>query len=234
MLLPMTVLAFAFPLACWALAARTARAGWVVAIVLAVCAAAEIALARGWILAGARFTLLVAFALAAVMVLFAGIVAERRQVGVRRLRSAGARGMTGLIPSVACSAASLGVIVVFTVGVLVNGSPAAVPSSAGVLPLPAGLVIAGNRDQGCSSGSQTFCSRQIQVRGTAGLPAEDVARRVRGQLAQVYGWHLTPGGAGYWTGCRVEDWLLDRHQVCASIAAGQRGVTVTVQTSDSW
>jgi hypothetical protein len=233
MLLPMTVLALAFPLACWALAARTARAGWVVAIVLAVCAAAEIALAKGWVLAGARFTLLVAFALVAVMVLFAGIVAEGHQAGVRRLRSAGARGMAGLILSVACSAASLGVIVLFTFGVLVNGSPAAVPSGAGVLPLP-GLVIAGNHDQGCSSGSQTFCSRQIQVRGTAGMPAEDVARRVRGQLAQLYGWHLTPGGPGYWTGCRVEDWLLDRHQVCASIAAGQRGVTVTVQTSDSW
>src|ERR1039457_3677000 len=118
----MGVLAFALPLACWALAARTARAGWVVAMVLAVGAAAEIALAKGWILSGARFTLLVAFALVAVMVLFAGILAEGRQAGVRRLRSAGARGMAGLILSVACSAASLGVIVVFTAGVLVNGS----------------------------------------------------------------------------------------------------------------
>src|SRR5258708_19142014 len=94
----MIVVVLVLPLTCWGLAARTARTGWIVAIVLAFCAVAEIVLAKGWLLAGERFTLVAGFALAAA----AGIAAERRQP--RGLRRAGARIRARLAPPVACIA----------------------------------------------------------------------------------------------------------------------------------
>jgi hypothetical protein len=162
------VLVLALPLACWGLSARSTRAGWIVAAVLAFCAMAEIVLAKGWFLAGERFTLVVAFALAAAVVLAAGIAAEWRQPG--GLRRGGARAVTGVAVSVACITASLGGITVFVVAVLTYGSPASVPPASGVLPLPAGMTVTSDRGQGCSGGSQTYCTRQIMAAGPAGLP----------------------------------------------------------------
>lgn len=117
----MTVLVLALFLTCWGLAARTARTGWIVAIVLAFCAVAEIVLAQGWLLTGERFTLVVVFALAAAVVLAAGVAAERRQRG--GLRRAGARVVAGVVMSVACIDVSLGGITVFVLAVLLYGSP---------------------------------------------------------------------------------------------------------------
>lgn len=228
----MTVLVLALPLACWGLAARTARTGWIVAVVLAFCAVSEIVLSKGWLLAGERFTLVVAFALVAAVALATGIAADRRQPG--GLWRAGARVVAGVAVSVACITASLGGITVFVLAVLAYGSPASVPPAAGVLPLPARLAVTSNRAQGCSAGSQTYCTRQIVVQGPAGLPGSQVARRVLSQLTRAYGWHLTSGGPGYWDGCRTEGWLLDAHQVCASITGSQHEATISIQTSDSW
>jgi hypothetical protein len=109
-----------------------------------------------------------------------------------------------------------------------------VPPAAGVLATaPAGLVITGNWDEGCSGGSATFCTRQIFVRGPAGLPGPQVARMVADQLARGSGWQLTYS-AGQWQGGRLQGWLLDRHQVCVTVAAGQHTATLTAQTTDSW
>ena len=228
----MGVLVLAVPLACWGLAVRTAWTGWAVAVVLAFCAVSEIVLSKGWVLGGERFTLVVAFALTATVILAAGLVAEGRQLG--GLRRAGARVWVGVAASVACITVSLGLITLFVLGVLLYGSPASVPSAAGVLPLPARLAVAGNRDQGCGGGSQTSCTRQVVVQGPAGLPGSQVARQVLGQLTHAYGWHLTPDARGFWEGCRAEGWLLDRHQVCASITAGQQEATISIYTYDSW
>jgi hypothetical protein len=125
----MVDLVLALPLACWGLAARTARTGWIVAGVLAFCAVAEIVLADGWHLTGERFTLVVVFALAAAVVLVAGIAAERRRPG--GLRRTGARAVVGVVMSVASIAVSLAGIAAFVVGVLMYGPPASVPSAAG-------------------------------------------------------------------------------------------------------
>ena len=228
----MIVLVLVLPLTCWGLAARTARTGWSVAIVLAFCAVAEIVLAKGWLLAGERFTLVAGFALVAAVVLATGIAAERRQPG--GLRRAGARIVAGVALSVACIAVSLSGIAVFVLAVLLYGSPASVPSVAGVLPPPAGLAVTGNRNQGCSAGSQTYCTRQIMIQGPAGLPGPQAAQRILSQLRRGYGWHLNSGGPRYWDGCRAEGWLLDRHQVCVSITASLQAATITIQTSDSW
>src|SRR5260370_8501524 len=116
----MIVVVLVLPLTCWGLAARTARTGWIVAIVLAFCAVAEIVLAKGWLLAGERFTLVAGFALAAA----AGIAAERRQPG--GLRPAGARIVSGVALSVASIPVSLAGIPAFALPFLPSASP---PSS---------------------------------------------------------------------------------------------------------
>lgn len=225
------ILAYVFPVTGWALAARTARAGWIVSAVLVFCVTAELALARGWLLVGNRYNLLMAFAVATVVALVAGIFVEGRRPGVPALRSAGARRLAGLIVSVAFSVFSLGIVLLFIFLAWYEGPPLSTPSSAGVLPLPAGLVIAANIDEGCSGGSGTFCTREIQVQSAAGQPGQDVAQRVLGRLTRAYGWHLAPDGTGYWDGCRAEGWLLDRQQVCVSVQTGQAQVVVTLQSS---
>jgi hypothetical protein len=98
---------------------------------------------------------------------------------------------------------------------LYDGGAAYVPSGAEVLPLPAGLAVAGDQDQGCSSGSHTTCSRKFLIVSTAGLPTGQVAQRLRDHLARAHGWRLGPDVGG-WSGCRTEGWLFDRQQVCTS------------------
>jgi hypothetical protein len=231
MSLVVIILALVFPVTGWALAARTARTGWVVLAVLVFCVTAEIALAKGWLLADNRYNLLMAFAVAIVVTLVAGIIIEGRRPGVPALRSAGARRLAGLIVSAAYSVLSLGIVLLFIFLAWYEGPPLSTPSSAGVLPLPAGLVIEKNLDEGCSGGSGTFCTREIQVQSAAGQPDQDVAQRVLGRLTRDYGWHLIPDATGHWDGCRTEGWLLDRQQVCMSIQTGQAHVVVTLQSS---
>jgi hypothetical protein len=225
------ILAFVVPVTGWAMAARTARAGWIVAAVLVFCVTAEIALAKGWLLAGNRYNLLMAFVVATVVALLAGIIIEGRRPGVPALRSAGARRLAGLIVSVAYSVLSLGIALLFIVLAWYGGPPLSTPSSAEVLLLPTGLVIAENIDEGCSGGSGTFCTREIQVQSAAGQPGQDVAQRVLGRLTRAHGWHLVPDGTGNWDGCRAEGWLLDRQHVCVSVQTGQAQVVVTLQSS---
>jgi hypothetical protein len=66
------------PLMCWALIARTAGVGWIVAAVLAACVAGGLGLAAGWVRSGEKLTLLAALALATPLVIVLGIAAERR------------------------------------------------------------------------------------------------------------------------------------------------------------
>jgi hypothetical protein len=233
------VLVFAVPLLCWALAARTARTGWIVAAVLAVCVAAEIVLAEGWLLGGERFTLVVTFALVTVAALVVGISTEWDLPGVRKIRRSGLKGATRVVTGLTLSVAYCGVcliaIVFVVIEILMNGLPASVPSGAGVLPLPAGLVLAANTDAGCSSGSATVCDRYIQVAGSApGEPGSQVMSRVYAQLTRVRGWDLTSDGDGGWSGCRTIGLLLDRHQECVSVDPGPAGATITLETSDNW
>jgi hypothetical protein len=121
MLAGVLVLALAIPLACWGLAARTARTGWIVALVLASCAVVEIVVAKGWLWPGQRFTAVVAFAFAAAMVVATEIAAEWRQAG-GPLR-AGARVVAGVVLSAACVLVSLAVIAMFLFFELIGAGP---------------------------------------------------------------------------------------------------------------
>lgn len=179
------------PLVCWALKARTARVGWIVAVVLAACGAGGIGLAAGWFLSGEKLTLLAALALMMPLVIVFGIAAER-DAGADRSRSGGIRGIVGLVVSVAYLGFSLAVVPLLVLLFLYEGGAAYVPSGAEVLPLPVGLAVAGDQNQGCSSGSHTICSRQFLIVSTAGLPAGQVAQRLRDHLAPLARLELEP------------------------------------------
>ncbi len=145
------------PLVCWALMARTARVGWIVAAVLATCVAGGLGLAAGWIRSGEKLTLLAALTFVTPLVIVFGIVAERR-AGAGRLRSGGVRGIAGMVVSVAYVGCSFTVVPLLVLTFLVEGGAAYVPSGAEVLPLPAGLTVAGHQDQGCRFGYHLFAA----------------------------------------------------------------------------
>jgi hypothetical protein len=216
------------PLVCWALKARTARVGWIVAAILAACGAGGLGLAAGWFWSDEKRTLLAALALVTPLVIVFGIAAER-DAGAGRSRSGGVRGIAGLVVSVAYLGFSFIVIPLLVLAFLIDGGTAYVPSGAAVLPLPAGLAIAGDQDQGCGSGSRTICSRQFLIVSTAGLPAGQVAQRLRDHLVRVRGWSLGPDVGGGWGGCRSEGWLLDRQQVCVDVYVNQQRVAMLLQ-----
>ena len=216
------------PLVCWALKARTARVGWIVAAVLAACGAGGLGLAAGWFRSGEKLTLLAALALMMPLVIVFGITAERN-AGAGRSRSGSIRGVAGLVVSVAYLGFSFAIVPLLVLLFLYEGGAAYVPSGAEVLPLPVGLTVAGDQDQGCSSGSHTICSRQFLIVSTAGLPAGQVAQRLRDHLARVRGWSLGPDVGGGWGGCRSEGWLLDRQQVCVDVYVNQQQVTMLLQ-----
>jgi len=215
------------PIVCWALMARTARVGWFVAAVLAACVAGGLGLAAGWVRSGEKLTLLAALALVMPLVIVLGIAAERR-AGAGRLRSGGVRCVVGLVVSVPYLGFSFTVVPLLVLTFLVEGA-AHVPSGAEVLPLPAGLAVARDQDQGCGSGSHTVCSRQFLIASTAALSAGQVAQRLRDHLAHVRGWRLGPEVGGGWGGCRTEGWLLDRQQVCVGVYVNQQQVTMLLQ-----
>jgi hypothetical protein len=216
------------------LVARTARIGWTVAALLVACVVAEVSLAEGWLFSDARVTLLVVSALATVIALVAGIVTEGHRAGVRSLRAAGIRGVLGLCLSVLYCTIGLSVVLLVIFLVSMNGPPASTPSAAGVLPLPTALAVAADVDEGCGSGSQTICSRQIQVRSTTHQTEEEVAQQLRDHLARVDGLQLTQDASGGWGDCRAQGWLLDRHQVCVDIQNDHGQVVVLLESSDSW
>jgi hypothetical protein len=214
------------PLVCWAMIARTARVGWIVAAVLVTCDAVELGLLAGWVVSGEKLTLLAALALAMPLVIVAGSASERR-AGARRLRSCGVRGIAGLAMSVAYVGFSFTLVPLLILAFLSDGGAAYVPSGAEVLPMPAGLVVASDQDQGCGSGTTTICTRQFLIVSKAGKPAGDVAQRLREYLIRVRGWRLSG-----WEGCRPEGWLLDRQQVCVELYVSHQQVTMLLQGND--
>lgn len=237
----MITLAFLAPLGCWALAARTAAVGWTVATVLAVCATAELALARHWILTGATVTLLVACTVASVAVLATGLAADWRRVRVLASPGTtpgplGVRGVVGLTFSVAYGVVGLCGSALMAFVFTMNGGLPSTPQASQVLPLPDGLTVTDDTDQGCSGGSATICGRMIQVRATAGQAGDETVRALRDHLTRTRGWRLTPDRGSGWSGCRREGVLLDRRQVCVEVIP-QRGrdpVSVLLQGESTW
>jgi hypothetical protein len=219
----------ALPLVCWALMVGNARSQWGAGVVLALGGIAGIALGLRWVGVEVRITLLVVLAVLAAAVLVRGIAVEARRSGTR----ATWRGMVGMVLSALYSAvALLGAGMVALVGAI--DGPTVVPPGSDVLPLPAGLVVTADEDQGCSGGSQTYCSRQIDIRSTTGLSDAELARLVRENLAHAHGWSLTADPGGGDSDCRDEGWLLDRQYVCVSVGGSQGRFSVQLVAGKSY
>lgn len=219
---------FLVPLACWLPAAGTGRVRWSVAAPLAACAGLQIAAVERWTPTGLRLTALVAGGIAVAAVLLAGLAVDRPWRG-----TTGPRRAAGTAATAACAVlvGTVSVLGAFALGL--GGPPAEVPPAAELPALPTGLALSGDEDLGCGGGSSTYCGRRLHVRGTAGQGGDEVARRLHDRLIAT-GWPLVPGDPGKWQGCRARGLLLDRHELCLSLESAQDGVTVLLETGDTW
>jgi hypothetical protein len=253
------IVAFALgSLVCWLVVASTPGLRLTVALLLAVCGIAAIAVGCGWILSQQTYSVLVIIALATVVLLISGIAAEEGREEAVPFRYARFRVRFGTLLTGAFSFVTVALVVFFVFGVLAFGRPASTPSSTEVLPLPSSLAVLANSDQGCGgiSGPQMICSREIDLRlpegtfpgeaqGGSGAKARTLQRDelergtaaahdvVRG-LQGTYGWAFTRTPQGSWRACRTVGWWLDVHRVCASVTIRDSTALVTLDVASDW
>jgi len=257
------IVAFALgSLACWLIVAHTPSVRGSVAFLLSVLGGMEIAVGLSWIFTGERYSVLVILSFVSIATLISGIVVEEGQPGAPPFRYARLRVRLGTLLSGAFAALTVAAIVFFMFGVWAFGPPAATPSTADVLPMPANLTVIADVDHGCgaSSGPQMVCSREIdlQLPGAATLDANSaggaLSRTSRGEalarqeeaygtgaahsavqtLQASYRWQLTAGGPENWQGCRSVGWWLDKHTVCTSVTVRNATAVVTVNVANDW
>lgn len=209
------------PISSWALTARRTWIGWVVGSLVAVAAVAELALAMPWIAVEERYTLVVAVAFATALALLVVALVELR----RPIR---ARQGFGLLLAVVYGIVALGMG--FMLGFATE--PDFRPSAGEVLPLPTGLAVVDNRDDGCDHTSlHNDCGREIRVRSTTGLPDSELLQQLRAYLTQQRGWQLDLT-SGDWSGCHEEGRMLDRHEVCVRITSVEGGALMDLDADD--
>lgn len=198
----------AIPLACWPLVSRSRTVKAIVMAILATLGAAVLLLGLGVLYVHQRLDLAAAYIPAASAVIGGALVLEWRSrrgeppsaVSIRR-RVAG------------------GLLAIYLAGMLCCGIPlfaliwngdGYVPSSKELLPLPAGLTVISNQDEGCGSAS---CTRAITVGSRTNLTPQQVAARVRQHLNHADGWHLDANMYA----CRRQGWLIDQTSLCVQI-----------------
>jgi hypothetical protein len=222
----MVVLILALALPCWALTVRTRALGWKIAGVLAALLLAQTAVSLHWIFPGARVTLLVLLAFATAATLFFGVMANNRSSAGHRRRNADRRGGVGRVVCwVYCAAVTLGAVGV--AGLYgVNGLPPVTPPASDILPLPAGLSVTADMDDGCSGGSTELCDREIDVAGANGQDQATIIAELDAH-AVARGW---PSG----TSCRTVGVLLDRHTECVNVGLARGELSVQLEDSSGW
>lgn len=254
-----TIVAFALgSLVCWLVAASTPGVRLTVALLLAVCGIAQVAVVCGWIFTEETYSVLVILALVTVVLLISGITAEEARQEAVPFRYARLHVRFGTLLSGAFSFATVALVVFFVFGVLAFGRPASTPSSAGVLPLPSSLTVLADSAQGCggSSGPQMVCSREIDLRmpsaafagsgkGASGAQARTLQRdelalgtaaahTVVRSLQGTHGWAFTAASPGSWQACRTVGWWLDAHTVCANVTVQAATAVVTLNVASDW
>ncbi len=217
------VLVVVVPVVCWVAAAGTRAGRWTGGVLLGLLGAAAVGLLARWPDQTAVVGLL-AYPVAALMAVGVVAAAERRR---RRGGSpAAAWALAGWLLLVCCGCP----------GAILEESMedefAGAPSSAVVLPPPAGLTVTSD-EMRCASGG---CWREVVLSGP-GLPA-DRAAAVRGQLAATRGWAAdgwssqgdTRPDAGYQ--CRRFWWRLDVGRLCVGVRSRQGHTVVTISEEE--
>ncbi|MFE9422788.1 hypothetical protein ACFYNO_07490 [Kitasatospora sp. NPDC006697] len=199
------LLFLAGPPLCWALMARTAPVGLAVGLPLAGWSALLLAVHLDWIDTRARAELYLAELPLSVLLVAAGLLAERRLRGPRRKQVLGDRA-SGARIAFGSYLALFGLLVP---GYLwFAGLSDDVPPADELRPLAAGLALHGVRNE-CTETGSAGCTLQAEVSG-AGLSRAEVAARLRDSL-NARGWRLAEGQDH---GCRRNGWLVDRRQLC--------------------
>lgn len=190
------------PLLFWALAARTRRVGVPAAVSLVLIAVAQCVVTAAWVFHDVAFTLAACLAVLADVLVIAGLVREAKVPSGLRSR------IGRIIAGFFCFLPTTLALLLF---VLRPEGPVYVPSANYIMPLPAGLTVAKDLDQGCSPEG---CVREIDVTGPAGASADDVMRRIAQALKDRDGWDITPNRDPE---CRTVGYLLDRQTLCVGV-----------------
>ncbi|QLY28727.1 hypothetical protein H0264_25785 [Nocardia huaxiensis] len=231
------------PVVGWLFAAETFRGRVAGAAVLGVLASGQWVLARGLLGPTFQFTGIAILTVCVMVVLVAapiaetGLRGERVPVaGIAKARVAVGYAVGGLYCVVSGCALLFGSTLL-----LIGGRWSWVPAADAIGSLPEGLYVRETVDLGCTGrSSNSSCDRKFVIAGTSGTP-EEIAARVQQHLSETAGWAFTPkntpgGKTSTWKGaCRIEGWVLDRHESCSWVAIEEDG-TVTVHLSyvDDW
>ncbi|MFF2041683.1 hypothetical protein ACFVVX_14710 [Kitasatospora sp. NPDC058170] len=209
------------PLACWAGLVRTRVVGAAVLAVLTGLATVLVGLEYEWFFSRAAAEAEAGYPYAAALVILLGALVERRLRGPRpegqaRRREVGA--------SIALTALALVGVAIAGLYSIARFEPFA-PNPA-ELRLPPGLTI--ERDSG-SDGSCGLhaCVRDLSIGSTEGLPAAEIARRLRAGLA-ADGWTAGPRNSLL----RPHGWLLDKRVTELYITELPESVTVELAGPD--
>ncbi|WP_405010329.1 hypothetical protein [Kitasatospora sp. NBC_01539] len=198
------VLVVAVPLGCWAVLARTAVVGAVVGLLLAGGAGVLLAAGAGLLELRGLFELFLWYPLGAALLVGAGLRVERRLRGVREHAPHAPRAVLRVHAVVVTAVAPLCALVLFT--------GADVPPPAVVPSVPPGFTL-GEQGVGCGSGS---CWREAAVAGPAGMPSEEVVRRLGLQDDH----------------CHANGWLLDRRPLCTGAVINGGSIRLYVSLGD--
>jgi hypothetical protein len=192
---------FATPLLCWSLLARTKALGWTGAALFAVTGVLAGLMISGWAFGEQNLGQAKTVMKAIVILLLAGVLAERSWPGVRALRTT-SRGRAGMRLSLAYCGSMPVLLFVYGISGLVTIAP-----GTDVLPLASGLVVISDT-AGCTAdpGGGYDCNRTILARGPQSEPVTDLLRAEVRQLYLVHGWDMTQalspamsvGGYGLW------------------------------------
>ncbi|MBL1078488.1 hypothetical protein JK358_29180 [Nocardia sp. 2] len=191
-------------------------------MLLAVIGLAQFVVGMGWLLPLAQRTLMVSLTLLAVAVLIVGLKLDRAPDADVDVRVKAGRALVIGYCVVTVFCGGTGVAIAVEEG-------AVMPDSGLVLPLPGELVLLAQSST-CGGGSTTYCVRFFSIAGAAGSETR-VAERLTEHLTEAHDWVLEYHNGGWWGGCRVHGWRLDRQRVCVSVSPYEDEVEVRLSGS---
>jgi hypothetical protein len=221
------------PLVLWALAARTRRVGTRVEVALAAIAVLEYTVGHRWLFPDLQYTLVATLSAVTVAALIVGLVKDKRAAKPPR-RSW--RAVLGRVLVVVYCTLAIPLIIFATAWIGAEGGRgAAVPPESSALPLPTGLTMVGDENQGCGSGSSTVCQREIDVVPSGGTADATTVHAIAASLEAAHGWRLTrASGPEDWSACRDQGVLLDWVAECMDVDLQDGRAVIQISQVDSW